>query len=174
MAALSPQQSWRISFFTSGKQRLSLSDISIKSDTIRIVNAEGNTSTCVYVCVQVGDISGWRVDAHITLFKTYGRPPQQLLDEKLYRELVSLRDAFARTSIDGEFRNWQLLYTDGDLPRRALLEISGPLRDTLFNVRNALSQRFNVHLAERRRGFHLSLDWVHDALPGEPPLADRE
>ena len=139
-----------------------------------IVNAEGNTSTRFYVCLRVGTISGWRVDAHITLFKTYGRPPQQLLDEKLYRELVSLRDAFARTSIDGEFRNWQLLYTDEGLPRRALLEICGELLDSLFKVRNALSQRFNVHLAERRTGFHLSLDRVHGALPGEPTLVDRE
>ena len=106
-----------------------------------IVNAEGNTSTCFYVCIRVGNISGWRVDAHITLFKTYGRPPLQLLDEELSNELAILRDAFASTSIDGEFRNWVLLFTAQELPRRALLEIFGELRDCLFRVRNTLSQR---------------------------------
>ena len=125
MAALSAQQSWRIFFFTSREQRLSLSDISIESHTIRIVNAEGNTSTCFYLCIRVGNISGWRVDAHITLFKTYGRPPLQLLDEELSNELAILSDVFASTSIDCEFRNWVLLYTPQDLPRRAPLKIFG-------------------------------------------------
>ena len=129
MAALSPQQSWRIFFFTSGEQRLPLSDISIERNSNPIVDAEGNTSTCFYVCIQVGNISGWRVDAHITLFKTYGRPPLQLLDEELSNELAILRDAFASTSIDGEFRNWVLLFTAQDLPQRALLEIFCELRD---------------------------------------------
>ena len=153
---------------------MSLSDISIERNTRSIVNSEGNTSTCFYVCMRVGTISGWHVDAHITLFKTYGRPPLQLLDEELSNELAILRDVFASTSIDGEFRNWVLLFTAQDLPRRALLEIFGELRDCLFRVRNTLSQRFNVSLAERRTGFHLSLDRVHDALPGEPTLVDRE
>ena len=103
-----------------------------------------------------------------------GRPPLQLLDEELSNELAILRDAFASTSIDGEFRNWVLLFTAQDSPRRALLEIFGELRDCLFRIRNTLSQRFNVSLAERRTGFHLSLDRVHDALPGEPTLVDRE
>ena len=156
------------------KERLSLSDISIERNTRSIVNSEGNSSTCFYVCMRVGTISGWHVDAHITLFKTYGRPPRQLLDEALCKELAILRDAFASTSIDGEFRNWVLLFTAQDLPRRALLEIFGELRDCLFRVRNTLSQRFNVSLAERRTGFHLSLDRVHGALPGEPTLVDRE
>ena len=98
-------------FFTCREQRLSLSDISIERNTTPIVNAEGNTSTCFYVCIRVGNISGWRVDAHITLFKTYGRPPLQLLDEELSNELASLRDAFASTSMDCEFRNWVLLFT---------------------------------------------------------------
>ena len=172
MAALSPQQAWRISFFTSHMQHLFLSDISIESNTIRIVNAEGNTSTCFYLCIRVGNISAWRVDAHITLFKTYGRPPLQLLDEQLPKELAILRNAFASTSIDGEFRNWVLLYTPQDLPQRALLNIFGELRGCLFRVRNTLSQRFKISLAERRTGFHLSLDRVHDALPGEPTLVD--
>ena len=139
-----------------------------------IVNAEGNTSTGFYVCVRVGNISGWHVDAHITLFKTYGRPPLQLLDEELSNELAILRDAFASTSIDGEFRNWVLLYTPQDLPQRALLNIFGELRGLLFRVRNTLSQRFNISLAEGRTGFHLNLDRVHDALPGEPTLVDTD
>ena len=129
MAALSPQQSWRISSFTSRERRLSLSDISLESNTIPIVNAEGNTSTCFYLCIRVGNISGWRVNAHITLFKTYGRPPLQLLGEELSNELAILRDAFASASIDAEFRNWVLLFTAQDLPRRALLEIFGELHD---------------------------------------------
>ena len=139
------------SFFTFHMQHLLLSDISIESNTIRIVNAEGNTSACFYLCIRVGNIS-----------------------EQLSNELAILRNAFASTSIDCEFRNWVLLYTPQDLPRRALLNIFGELRDLLFRVRNTLSQRFNISLAEGRTDFHLSLDRVHDALPGEPTLVDTD
>ena len=150
-----------------------LSDISIERNTRSIVNSEGNSCTCFYVCMRVGRISGWHVDAHITLFKTYGRPPRQLLDEGLSLELETLRGAFASTPIDGDFMNWHLLYTAQGLPRRALLEIYGDQKCSLFEVRNKLSQRLRVDLDERRAGFHLSVDRVHDRLPREPPLVDR-
>ena len=176
MGALSPLQAWRIAALANDSSSLYIADAVVESSVRKVCDAHGNSCTRLYIQAKINKLSTMRVDAHITLLKTYGRSPSQTGLATLSAMNTDLARVFESGPVDAPTENWTLLFTPEpeDLPKRAILHLYGSLRDRLYAFRNTVAQRMRYPLTEMRRDFHLSVDRVYVSLPREQRLRDDE